>query len=417
MSLINNRYFKNELDDYKSGAVKIDEGVIKHQIQNIVEDILIQQPANYRNCRGGLYVGDAGIAYMLYYLIKSNLFPESNEKFYQQALQYIESSNTYLKKKHSEDDIGFLLGSTGVHAVTAAVYDLDIERKSLTKDYAKKFLQAAEFVKNTQWDEVLVGRAGYLSGALWINKVLSQPAISSNTLYSICDKMVQSGRQYAAQNSSPCPLMYSYHGSEYLGAAHGLSAILQMLLSAPGYLDKHPQAMKEVKESVDYMLSVQNSEGNFPCTLDEVGYKRPENKELVHWCHGGPGVVYLMAKAYLTYKDDKYLLSCLKTGDLVWNKGLLRKGPGICHGVAGSGYVFLLLYRLTGDQKHLHRANKMAEFMRSEHFRAKARTPDSPYSLYEGTAGTVCFLIDLIKKENASFPFLDVFSDSGSGNH
>lgn len=97
--------------------------------------------------------------------------------------------------------------------------------------------------------------------------------------------------------------------------------------------------------------------------------------------------------------------------------GLLRKGPGICHGVAGSGYVFLLLYRLTGDQKHLHRANKMAEFMRSEHFRAKARTPDSPYSLYEGTAGTVCFLIDLIKKENASFPFLDVFSDSGSGNH
>lgn len=53
MSLINNRYFKNELDDYKSGAVKIDEGVIKHQIQNIVEDILIQQPANYRNCRGG----------------------------------------------------------------------------------------------------------------------------------------------------------------------------------------------------------------------------------------------------------------------------------------------------------------------------------------------------------------------------
>lgn len=95
-----------------------------------------------------------------------------------------------------------------------------------------------------------------------------------------------------------------------------------MLLSAPGYLDKHPQAMKEVKESVDYMLSVQNSEGNFPCTLDEVGYKRPENKELVHWCHGGPGVVYLMAKAYLTYKDDKYLLSCLKTGDLVWNKGI-----------------------------------------------------------------------------------------------
>lgn len=41
-----------------------------------------------------------------------------------------------------------------------------------------------------------------------------------------------------------------------------------------------------------------------------------------------PGVVYLMAKAYLTWKDNKYLESCLKCGELVWEKGLLKKGPG-----------------------------------------------------------------------------------------
>lgn len=40
------------------------------------------------------------------------------------------------------------------------------------------------------------------------------------------------------------------------------------------------------------------------------------------------GVVYLMAKAYLYWKEDKYLRSCLKCGDLVWIKGLLKKGPG-----------------------------------------------------------------------------------------
>ena len=103
------------------------------------------------------------------------------------------------------------------------------------------------------------------------------------------------------------------------------------------------------------------------------------------------GVVYLFAKAFLLWNDDKYLQASLKCGELTWQKGLLKKGPGICHGVAGGGYVFLLLYRLTSDEKHLHRALKFAEFLFSEEFESDARRPDSPYSLYEGLAGTVAF--------------------------
>lgn len=123
--------------------------------------------------------------------------------------------------------------------------------------------------------------------------------------------------------------------------------------------------------------------------------------------------------------------SCLKCGDLVWSKGLLKKGPGdytfaylichsilihsvvyytgICHGIAGNGYVFLLLYRLTGDKKHLYRANKFGEFLFSNECIQGSRTPDNPYSLYEGLAGTVCYLADLTQPDKAHFPFLDVF--------
>jgi len=204
--------------------------------------------------------------------------------------------------------------------------------------------------------------------------------------------------------------MYSYYNVEYLGAAHGLSGILQMLLSFPAYLQSDPIAEQDVKSSVDYLLSLQSPTGNFPCAMDELGSRaRPEADELVHWCHGAAGVVYLMAKAYLYWKEDKYLRSCLKCGDLVWTKGLLKKGPGTCHGVAGSGYVFLLLYRLTGDPKHLHRAHAFADFIFSPEFSQGARTPDSPYSLYEGQAGTVCYLVDLLKPDQAAFPFFDVF--------
>lgn len=144
--------------------------------------------------------------------------------------------------------------------------------------------------------------------------------------------------------------------------------------------------------------------GNFPTATDEIGY----TSELVHWCHGAGGMVYLMAKAYLVFKEEKYLDSCRKMADLIWNKGLLKKGAGLCHGVAGNGYIFLLMYRLTNEDKYLYRAIEFYRFMGSEHFK-EARTPDFPYSLYEGLAGVVCYLSDLTSPLQATFPFSDVF--------
>ena len=77
--------------------------------------------------------------------------------------------------------------------------------------------------------------------------------------------------------------------------------------------------------------------------------------------------------------------------------------------MAGSGYVFLVLYRLTQDQKHLFRAQKFAEFLDTETFKNGARQPDCPLSLYEGLAGTLCFLVDLAHPMQSHFPFSEVF--------
>ena len=78
--------------------------------------------------------------------------------------------------------------------------------------------------------------------------------------------------------------------------------------------------------------------------------------------------------------------------------------------MAGSGYVFLLLYRMTSDEKHLHRALKFGEFMQTREFQHSARRPDSPFSLFEGLAGTMCFITDLLQPTKAHFPFFDVLS-------
>lgn len=45
--------------------------------------------------------------------------------------------------------------------------------------------------------------------------------------------------------------------------------------------------------------------------------------------------------------DESYLAAALRAGELVWQRGLLKKGPGLCHGVAGNAYALARLYKAT----------------------------------------------------------------------
>jgi hypothetical protein len=44
---------------------------------------------------------------------------------------------------------------------------------------------------------------------------------------------------------------------------------------------------------------------------------------------------------------DSYLSAALRAGELVWQRGLLTKGPGLCHGVAGNAYALAQVYKAT----------------------------------------------------------------------
>lgn len=45
--------------------------------------------------------------------------------------------------------------------------------------------------------------------------------------------------------------------------------------------------------------------------------------------------------------NPAYLPAALRAGELVWQQGLLFKGPGLCHGVSGNAYALLRLYKTT----------------------------------------------------------------------
>ncbi|XP_068620731.1 lanC-like protein 3 [Battus philenor] len=400
------RYFPNP---YEEGTAAKDLGPddITLQINEYVKNITKRlQPSN-KNVDGGLYVGVTGVSFMFYYLYKNPMLSEKKNFYMEKALEYLKPA----LESSAGEKTSFLLGDAGTYALAAVL--LKSKGDERYSEFLKMYKALYPHYLNPKFlkcggDEFFVGRAGYLAGALWITRELKTQIFTPEELYKICDMMVTSGREYSMKYKSPCPLMYHYYNTQYLGAAHGLSFILQMLLTVPGYTHYNKSAARDIKATVDFMASLQTKEGNWPCCMEEVVL---DDHKLIHWCHGAPGMVYLMAKAYLIFKETKFLDACIKANEVVWEKGLLRKGPGICHGIAGNGYVFLLLYRLTGDENYLKRAKLFASFMNTEDFVRDARLPDNPESLYEGVAGTVCFMSDLLAPDKAEFPFQDVFSD------
>ena len=60
-------------------------------------------------------------------------------------------------------------------------------------------------------DELLVGRAGYVSGALWLRGQFGVDCAllpTDDDLAAICRVMIESGKRYSAHVRSPSPLMY-----------------------------------------------------------------------------------------------------------------------------------------------------------------------------------------------------------------
>ncbi|XP_034142592.1 lanC-like protein 3 [Esox lucius] len=404
----NARCFANRFTDYK-GALLVGQGVetVVPTVNAFIDTILKNVPLGPSDCDGGLYDGPAGAAYMLYHVSECAFFTYYRDAYLKIAKQIIDVSMAYVDgEKDKNMKAAFLLGGAGIYAVAAMVY------KALgLADFVKpltKFRSLWEVCSPINFlecgsDELFVGRAGYLCGALVLKQKLGIEILSKDQIQAICGAVVESGKQYALRKRKPSPLMYSYYGTEYLGAAHGLSSVLQMLLCYQDMLTEGDRDL--VWQSVDFLMN-QEQNCNWPA---ELGSVIERENELIHWCHGAPGVAYLFAKAYLINKKPQYLDTCIRSGELVWQKGLLKKGPGICHGVSGSAYVFLLLYRLTGNSKYIYRAQRFAEFLFTEEFKVGSCSITSVYSLFEGLSGTVCFLVDLLQPDQSEFPLFSVF--------
>lgn len=205
-------------------------------------------------------------------------------------------------------------------------------------------------------------------------------------------QVVESGRR----SSRPgWPLYYQWHRKCYFGGCHGIAGILFTLLQFPAELVRIPDAYQHIRDTADALLGQRFPSGNLPSSEGSV------RDELVHWCHGPVGLVPLLLLMADVFGEARYRAIATELGELIWTRGLLStKGPGLCHGIPGNGYVFLALQRASSQEETLwlRRARHFA-VVTVQKMRELTRNADTPASLFEGAAGALSFWQDSLAAE------------------
>ncbi|KAM4543376.1 lanC-like protein 2 [Fundulus diaphanus] len=373
-----------------AGFQKKVQSKIKDLVQQMEEGLKTADPHDFTT-----YTGWTGIA--LLYLHLHQVSCEASHL--QRALDYVKRAMRILNGRK----VTFLCGDAGPLAV-GAVVNHKLSNSAESKDCVSRLLQLQRSVLNPDAempDELLYGRAGYLFALLFVNKEIGAGTVDEGTITQLVTAIVESGKRLSAEEKTDrCPLLYEWHKKQYLGAAHGLAGIYYMLMQ-PGARVHATLLAELVRPSIDYVRHKRFRSGNFPSSLSN------ENDRLVHWCHGAPGVIHMLIMAYKVFKEEKYLKEAADCAEVIWQRGLLRKGYGICHGTAGNGYAFLTLYKLTQETKYLYRACKFAEWC-LDYGTHGCRIPDRPYSLFEGMAGTIHYLSDMANPEASCFPAFEL---------
>lgn len=85
---------------------------------------------------------------------------------------------------------------------------------------------------------------------------------------------------------------HSFRPSKYYEDLLLLHPLPCDLPSQPGFVAVEEYVHKLVKPSVDHVCRLKLPSGNYPPCIGD------DRDLLVHWCHGSPGVIYMLLQAY-----------------------------------------------------------------------------------------------------------------------
>ena len=418
------RFIHNDLEPIDSSSkIKVSK-LIKHlqKHSNHALDQVLVHETDARHPQWNVYAGDAGIALLLLKLIDttksiqsirtskeqmtamSSIWPihQTQLKHLKEMAGMFVDRSLYSSALHQETApmrVGSMVCTDVGPLIISILFELVVAERLPLSDI-QALLNLTALPEHTP-AELFYGRAGYISGLLCIKELLLTReqeyqkdvilfAQLDDCIEDHCKCIMSEGRHNARMESSIMPLTWKWH-KEYFGAAHGICGILYVLLQAREYLSQ--QDLLDIGRSIEILISIQHAHGgDLPVSISAV--KNHDSDYLVQLCHGAPGLLLLLSQAIDVYPDqrDRYLNSAAKISQIIWDRGLSRKGVGLCHGISGNVVILLKFYKATGIKKYLDRALAMADFM--THWsqlteQGQMRVPDHPWSLFEGLAGAV----------------------------
>ncbi|KAE8148157.1 lanthionine synthetase C family protein [Aspergillus avenaceus] len=289
-------------------------------------------------------------------------------------------------------------------------------------------------------DEIMFGRPGLLWSILNLRlqkfdvKTTKHLQFVFDSVPNLIDVIVRAGRQGCEDHvrrhgdKDALPLMWTWtEGQYYLGATGVLAVLLACQES-----DLNDCASRNylpwIADTITGLCRLCIvSQGHLPTRIP-LRHSSHRQSPLVQICHGGPGLLLLMACArrcpfVVKYWKPEWDKAIHLASQKIWEQGILSKGGGLCHGIAGNALPLLLMHNSiefeSGEiqEAEFNQTAKVGNLQNnpsSDYFLSRAlallkhaqntppystssssssnsyRMPDHPLSLHEGLAGTVC---------------------------
>ena len=376
------------------------------------------------------YTGTGGNIYLYWrqYLFY-NKSPQYLKKFTEALQTNLNVLNNMKKNNYTNS---FFMGDSGIY-LFCCIYGIETKNKNFFMEYFNKLISLNNIGKNTEL-ELLYGITGYLFSLLFLKKYLisikksisfsREENILDNVIKDVFFELVKKGINNMIRYKWNNCLLYPFplndeHSYLYLGAAHGLIGVIYMLLCTiklyPNLLSYEDINITPLIKNyfgnlsnlflitLNYIKSLQiESTGNFPDNVEGN-----DNGDKVHFCHGCVGAVHLYILAEELFPLNNFINVAKKCNKCLWERGLLYKGNGICHGMSGICYALIKLFQYSKNILYLKEAIGIAygtfdpkiQSLVSEYVDPQRKVkgiPDTPYSLMEGDGGLLIMYYDLI---------------------
>ncbi|MCJ1371595.1 hypothetical protein MMC20_002814 [Loxospora ochrophaea] len=298
----------------------------------------------------GLFSGPMSVAYIFFQLSQSHpdLLIDGESPGYW--------CNAYLNSQRAVGGVkakncGIINEELAFCAVAAAV--------SKDINYVHRLLESLPNVlTNDGSDEWLFGRAGTLYLLRLVKRWVPESA-------ELVDKHIKTIISCILANGPP----WRWHGKQYLGAAHGAVGIItQIVLSDSTYAPT-------LEPRLSGLLDQQMESGNWKSSAS--------GRDLVQFCHGAPGfVISLVAiRQHFPTLQPRIDVAIERARQRIWEKGLLRKEPCLCHGTSGNAMALL------SSQREHFMTHTTAAVIEKAKRKSVYKNSDDLYGLYGGEAG------------------------------